>query len=243
MPLPVAPTCRMSRANTGRSAVAPPKSTAIRSSEIAPRSGRLRKIRRTPSSTSASRGSCSPTCATPIRRGTSGRSAAAAGGERRCEQIRRRRADRLGDAAHGGPDHHRGLARRGDERERLRQVGGVDAGGEQGAEGGAGERISDAPAEGEHVQRPDGRVARGGVERERDGDRGRRHQPRTGDHAPVVAVDHVAGRERQQHGRDELGQPEQAEHERVAAGGCRPASRARSRSPRARGSRAPRRAP
>ena len=60
-PRPIGPTCRMSRANTGSSAVAPPSSTANRSSEIAPKTtGRARK-KRTPSATRANLPASAPT--------------------------------------------------------------------------------------------------------------------------------------------------------------------------------------
>jgi hypothetical protein len=50
MPSPHGPVCRMSRAKMGRSAVAPPNSTAKRSSEMAPRMAFLANTKRTPSS-------------------------------------------------------------------------------------------------------------------------------------------------------------------------------------------------
>ena len=57
--------------NTGSSAVAPPNSTAIRSSEIAPSSAGVSKMKRTPARASDRLASCSATCARPIAFGTS----------------------------------------------------------------------------------------------------------------------------------------------------------------------------
>jgi len=50
MPSPHGPVCRISRVKMGRSAVAPPNSTAKRSSETAPRMAFLANTKRTPSS-------------------------------------------------------------------------------------------------------------------------------------------------------------------------------------------------
>ena len=47
-PSPQGPTCRMSCATMGSSAVAPPKSTATRSSEMAPRMTSLERMKRRP---------------------------------------------------------------------------------------------------------------------------------------------------------------------------------------------------
>jgi hypothetical protein len=52
-PRPHGPTCRMSRATMGRSAVAPPSSTAKRSSEMAPSTALRRQMMLTPASTVA----------------------------------------------------------------------------------------------------------------------------------------------------------------------------------------------
>ena len=70
-PLPNAPTCRIVWEKTGKSAVAPPNSTAIRSSEIAPSSAGVSKMKRTPARASDRLASCSATCARPIAFGTS----------------------------------------------------------------------------------------------------------------------------------------------------------------------------
>ena len=59
-PLPSAPTCSTSCEKTGSSAVAPPRSTATRSSDMVPSSAGVRRMKRTPSSAScrvAERGS------------------------------------------------------------------------------------------------------------------------------------------------------------------------------------------
>ena len=53
-PSPTGPTSRMSRANSGSSATAPPKSTATRSSEIAPSSTGVRRTNRSPASSEPS---------------------------------------------------------------------------------------------------------------------------------------------------------------------------------------------
>ncbi len=65
-PSPTGPTWRMSRANTGRRAVAPPSNTAKRSSEIAPKITGLCRTKRTPSLTRSSRPV--PTVPAPERR-------------------------------------------------------------------------------------------------------------------------------------------------------------------------------
>ena len=154
--------------------------------------------------------------------------------ERGREQVRRRRADRLGDPAQRRPRHHRRLP----DRCRRRQPPGPGRapstpGGEQGAERGADERVPDPPAEREHVERPDRGVARGRVRGERQRDDRAGHEPRTGDQAPVVAVDHVAGGQRQHDRRDELREPQEPEHERVVLAAERlPAERGRRRSQR-----------
>ncbi len=54
-PSPHGPVCSTSRAKIGISAVAPPSSTAKRSSEIVPRIGRFARTKRTPAKSSTSR--------------------------------------------------------------------------------------------------------------------------------------------------------------------------------------------
>ena len=52
-PRPAGPTCSTSAANTGNNAVAPPNSTANRSSEIAPSTGRRERTKRKPDSSAS----------------------------------------------------------------------------------------------------------------------------------------------------------------------------------------------
>ena len=66
-PRPVGPTSRMSLANTGKSATAPPRSTAKRSSEIAPSKTFVRRMSRTPASTSPRPAAPPETGSRPLR--------------------------------------------------------------------------------------------------------------------------------------------------------------------------------
>ena len=66
-PRPVGPTSRMSFAKTGRSATAPPRSTAKRSSEIAPSRTFVRRMRRTPAITSSRPSAPSAAGTRPLR--------------------------------------------------------------------------------------------------------------------------------------------------------------------------------
>ena len=66
-PSPVGPTSRMSFAKIGSNATAPPSSTAKRSSEIAPNSTFVRRMSRTPASTSSIPAAPSVAGARPLR--------------------------------------------------------------------------------------------------------------------------------------------------------------------------------
>src|SRR5207237_244938 len=68
MPSPAGPVCRIERANTGKSATAPPKRTANRSSRIAPRTTRERRRKLIPPSTCARSGGSSRPGTQPPRR-------------------------------------------------------------------------------------------------------------------------------------------------------------------------------
>ena len=123
IPFPSAPTCRTSLEKTGRSAVAPPNSTAARSSEIAPSRAR--------------RGEDQPDASerVPERRwtrlGPDVRATERArhehdegGGDEhgdRASDVGRRVRDLLGEPARGRPEHARGLPGDGAHRDDARQ--------------------------------------------------------------------------------------------------------------------------
>ena len=117
-PLPSAPTCSTSVANTGSSAVAPPNSTAARSSEMAPSSAGVARTKRMPAVTS--RHVAVARSADHVRgadrRRQRGEEDGAEGRRRHHRDVRRRVADRLQAAGQRRSEDRRRLP--GDRAER-----------------------------------------------------------------------------------------------------------------------------
>ncbi len=166
-PNPTAPTPRRSSAMAGSNATAPPKSTAKRSSEIAPsRIGWLRTKRR-PSTASCRLGRSASSGATTRSKGrTRTRRTVTAddGHEHRGRRERHPRVDHVEEPAEHGTEHERALPRErlagGEPRQATRGDG---VGGERTGRGG-GERPRGAEADHEEEDRQGRRGVGAGVE-------------------------------------------------------------------------------
>jgi hypothetical protein len=146
------------------------------------------------------------------------RDGAQAGGER-SDDERRGRAHEMQQAGRDGTRDGAELPHGSVHRHHARQLVGRHARGQHRPVGRRGVRLPDADEQGQRIQRPHARVPRRGVEadarrRKRDhAEAEDRHQP------PVAVVGGVAGRQGEEQRRHEFGQPDQTEHERIAAAG------------------------
>ena len=127
-PGPTAPTCRMSLAKIGSSAVAPPSSTANRSSEIAPSTTGRCRMKRTPANTVVQRHRLLGRAACAWR--SVANSAPATAKSTRAGGVHHRGAGHVEEAAERRPADDRDLHARRAEGQRARQqlVGGTSSG-------------------------------------------------------------------------------------------------------------------
>ncbi len=176
-PRPVGPTSRMSFAKIGRSATAPPSRTAKRSSEIAPSSTFVRRMSRTPASTSSRPAAPSTAGSRPLRSASTQTSATSA--MPTADRVDELGLDREQDPAGRRTRDERQLERDGALGERAHQDLLGHERRRQRATGGRPDRTGDARREREREERPD--LVRAAQRHQQAGRRGRRSpsRPRT----------------------------------------------------------------
>ena len=212
-PSPTGPVWRIVCANTGASAIAPPSSTAKRSSEIAPSRTGVRRMKWMPGEHGVE--------ARRLARRLAGRLADqqdAAEADREQQRPRCRRRARARSTNSRPPIAGPTIIAAWNAIERsaiafaIRSNGTTVAGSAR--PGGTAIAFGAADRDGEHEERPElvGAVQRHDEQQQRDEDR---HRGRAGEQEPPrEAVGEVPGREREQRQRRELGEPDQAEVER-----------------------------
>ena len=135
--------------------------------------------------------------------------------ERAAQRIDQDRAHRVEQAAHRRPADHRDLRRRRARRRRARQQRQRHDPRQQRGQRGLLEGARRAGHEHDGEQRFARHPAAGGADRQRRRGEPGGHLADADDRAPVVAVGDMARDQHEQRGRDELGQPDEAEIERI----------------------------
>ena len=215
-PSPTGPTSRMSRAKSGSRATAPPNRTATRSSEIAPSSTGVFRTNRRPASSEPSR------VPTSRRRRLLDGSRLDRGDDRRGHEheqcaggVDGLRVDREEQAADRRPGHHGRLEDRRAQRERPRQQLERDEARPHRANRRVPDRGRGAAREREGEERPERPGPVEADEQQQSRDRRVRDERADQDELARQPVRDRAGGQREEQQRQELGEADQAEVERV----------------------------